>query len=365
MNIDQYTLIPITSVEFTEKIVQMYDIEVDTIHCFNARHPKSKMHSISHNSAMIALGDINSDEYINLKNPDLHQEELYHRRWASNNSIYGKVGVTDYEKVQELINKNGEPGIVWLDNCREYGRFISGKDYKDMNAKGVNPCSEMVLENAEICNLIELFPSLHDSVEEFYETLKYAYLYGKSITLINTKSPETNAVMLKNRRIGLSLTGIMDTIKKIGRREFLNNWCDEGYNRIKRWDDVYSDWLCIPKSKRTTTVKPSGCCDLSTTIKTTDGIKSMQQIFEENDIELFKDMEKEWIDPKQEIIVFDKNNDKQLITKLYINGIDNVYEFQTEDGEFHYFTGDHKFFVKNKQWVKVKDLEKNDDIISY
>ncbi|MBC8388173.1 MAG: hypothetical protein H8E13_09030 [Actinobacteria bacterium] len=63
-------------------------------------------------SATLALGNIEDDEYINLKDPDINQKELIHHRWASNNSVYGYVGKTDYSRISENIIKNGEPGII-------------------------------------------------------------------------------------------------------------------------------------------------------------------------------------------------------------------------------------------------------------
>ncbi|MHA1490950.1 MAG: hypothetical protein ACTSRI_15050 [Promethearchaeota archaeon] len=134
-------------------------------------------------------------------------------------------------------------------------------DYKDKKVAGVNPCGEQSLESFELCCLAETFPSRHDSYEEFQETLKYAYLYTKSVTLVNTHWKETNAVMLKNRRMGISQTGIIEAFIKNGRRNVLD-WCDKGYKYLRALDEEYSDWLCIPKSIKITTVKPSGTVSL-------------------------------------------------------------------------------------------------------
>lgn len=213
-------------------------------------------------SATLALGNIEDDEYINLKDPDINQKELIHHRWASNNSVYGYVGKTDYSRISENIIKNGEPGIIWIDNCREYRRMDGSPNHWDKNIMGINPCAEIALESFELCNLVEVFPTRHINKEEFFETLKYAYLYAKSITLVNTNSPETNAVMLKNRRIGVSVSGVIDSFEKFGRRNFLEKWCYKGYDILKQWDETYSDWLCIPRSKKISAVKPSGTVSL-------------------------------------------------------------------------------------------------------
>ncbi len=125
----------------------------------------------------------------------------------------------------------------------------------------VHNCSEQTLESGELCCLVETFPSRHESYEEYRETLKYAYLYGKTVTLLPTHWPETNAILLKNRRIGLSQTGIVDAFVRHGRRNILN-WSDKGYEYLKSLDEIYSNWLCIPKSIKMTSIKPSGSVSL-------------------------------------------------------------------------------------------------------
>ena len=123
-------------------------------------------------------------------------------------------------------------------------------------------CGEQTLESGELCCLVETFPSLHSDLDEYKETLKYAYMYAKSVTLLPTHWPETNAILLKNRRIGLSQSGIIDSFVKHGRHNMLTNWCDKGFSFVQELDQVYSDWLCVPRSKKTTTVKPSGSVSL-------------------------------------------------------------------------------------------------------
>ncbi len=125
----------------------------------------------------------------------------------------------------------------------------------------VSNCGEQNLESFELCCLVETFPSNHDNYPEYEETLKYAYLYAKTVTLINTHWPETNQVMMKNRRIGTSQSGIIDAFVKHGRKEMLA-WSNTGYKYLRSLDHIYSNWLCVPKSVRVTTVKPSGTVSL-------------------------------------------------------------------------------------------------------
>jgi ribonucleoside-triphosphate reductase len=190
----------------------------------------------------------------------IEEHPLIDRRWASNNSIFGHIGM-DYTKVAEAVAAGGEPGIFWIDNARAYSRMGDAPDWKDDRVMGTNPCGEQSLESFELCNLVETYPAHHDSLEDFRATLKMAYLYAKTVTLVPTHDHRANQVMQYNRRIGASMSGIVQARQKLGHREFLK-WCDEGYKYIGELDNEYSRWLGIPNSKKMTSIKPSGTVSL-------------------------------------------------------------------------------------------------------
>lgn len=208
-------------------------------------------------SAALALGSHDDMEYLQMKDD---QEALYHHRWGSNNSFVATIGM-DYSWHSEQSQKNGEPGYIWLDNARSRGRFKDPERYDDKAIMGFNPCVEQQLEDAELCCLVETYPAKHETYEDYVKTLKIAYLYGKTVTLVNTHWPETNAIMLKNRRIGLSQSGVIQAFNKHGRRQ-MYDWCDRAYDHVQDLDEQYSDWLCIPRSIRMTSIKPSGTVSL-------------------------------------------------------------------------------------------------------
>ena len=208
-------------------------------------------------SSEIMFGDPEDHEFVTLKHD---QEALRDRRWASNNSVFATVGM-DYTEIVDSIVKNGEPGLLWLDNVHRFGRMNGHEDGRDWRAKGANPCSEMALESGELCNLVESFPAHHESYRDYEATLKMAYLYAKTVTLVPTHLEQANQVMMRNRRIGCSMSGIIQAMQKLGRRRFLG-WCDRGYAYIQNLDRIYSEWLGIPLSIRTTTTKPSGTVSL-------------------------------------------------------------------------------------------------------
>lgn len=211
-------------------------------------------------TAQISFGDYNDKDFLELKDPTKNQTELYDRRWASNNSIFANIGM-NYSHVAELTKKNGEPGYMWLENAQKYSRMNGIVDNKDYRARGGNPCLEQTLEPWELCCLVETYPSNHETLEEWHETLKYAYLYAKTVTLVPTHHAKTNNVMNRNRRIGCSISGITEAFTKFGRRQFLQA-CEKGYDEIQKWDLMYSEWLGIPRSIKTTSIKPSGSVSL-------------------------------------------------------------------------------------------------------
>ena len=210
-------------------------------------------------TAEIVFGEPDSEEYLDLKNYDAnpHREQF---GWTSNNSIFAELGM-DYADVCKRIVDNGEPGFAWLENMKRYSRMQNGGDNKDHRAAGGNPCLEQTLESYELCCLVETFPYNHTSLEDYKRTLKYAYLYAKTVTLGKTHWPETNRVMLRNRRIGCSVSGVAQFITKNGMEE-LRTWLERGYDEIQRLDESYSDFFAIPKSIKTTSVKPSGTVSL-------------------------------------------------------------------------------------------------------
>lgn len=220
-------------------------------------------------SAELALCDPDDPDFLSLKDPEKYPDQVAGWRWASNNSIMAILGM-NYAKSSKETAKNGEPGYTWLQNARMYGRMKDKPDNKDYRAMGFNPCVEQVLEDLELCNLVELFPAHHETIEEFYETIKYAYMYAKTVTLVPSHDPRTNAVMIRNRRIGTSMSGIEQAKKKFGAYRFYTEFCDGGYQILKDYDRIYSEWLGIARSNRVSSVKPSGT--LSILVGATSGV---------------------------------------------------------------------------------------------
>ena len=209
-------------------------------------------------SSEIALGK--SEKFSKLKR---RQDESAAWYWASNNTIIKEADdeVIDYDLHVKNIEHNGEPGFFMLNNARAFGRMNGIPNFRDRRAKGTNPCGEQTLEDHELCCLVENYIARHDSLEDFIRTLKISYMYAKTVTLVPTHDAKTNAVMMRNRRIGCSMSGVRQFMSKFGVDDLIK-WCEAGYDYIQELDEIYSEWLCVPRSIKTTSIKPSGTVSL-------------------------------------------------------------------------------------------------------
>jgi adenosylcobalamin-dependent ribonucleoside-triphosphate reductase len=215
---------------------------------------------------LIALGSIEDKDFISLKDwnmPENSERMAYDGTgWGglSNNTVALHKGESA-SSIVESIAVNGEPGVYHIDLARDYGRMIDGANYKDSKVAGLNPCAEATLEDCEFCNLSEIFPHHHEDIEDFKATIKHAYLYCKAVTLLPTPWPETNEVITRNRRIGTSISGIVQFTEMRSWHD-LRQWADAGYRAIEGRDKQYSEWLGIRESIKTTVIKPSGTVSL-------------------------------------------------------------------------------------------------------
>ena len=145
-------------------------------------------------------------------------------------------------------------------------------------------CAEACLEPFEPCNLQEIALCNLSGVEEFVEAARLMHRYGKRVTCAKYHIPETQKVIDRNRRVGTSLTGFLNS--PLSDPDVL----DTAYRAIQDENAAYSKELGIPLSIRTTLNKPSGTvskvmdCEDFEGIKARDSRYMIQRIrFEAND----------------------------------------------------------------------------------
>jgi len=206
-------------------------------------------------SAQIALGSVDDKTFLELKDYTKNPERV-EIGWISNNTVVLEKN-EDFQKLPLIvkhIKDNGEPGIMNLINVQEYARY--GEKVKD-KAWLANPCSEIALESFELCNLAEVFHARCENEATFYKALEFATFYASTVALLPTHRSETNAILMRNRRIGVGLSGIADMLDVLGRAE-LTRKLQKGYKLVSSLNRELAAKARVSPSIRVTTVKPSG-----------------------------------------------------------------------------------------------------------
>lgn len=227
-------------------------------------------------SAELALGSGNNHQFITMKQD---QEKLQHHRWASNNSISIDKDFDHFQEVADSIQENGEPGIVNTSLSKNYGRIADGYQKNiDGDVEGTNPCGEISLANGEPCNLFEVFPLVAEKQGwDLNDAFRLGVRFAKRVTFSHYDWEVSRKMIQKNRRIGISMSGIQDWIlNDFGNRVvtgFAKN--NDGvmepvydqrvidkfntlYQAVINADKEYSAELNCNLSIKHTTVKPSG-----------------------------------------------------------------------------------------------------------
>lgn len=222
-------------------------------------------------SAQLNLGSIDDEDFLLLKDfsrEDKNGELIYKgtrdRRkdigWMSNNSV-AIQSVEDFSKITniaEQVRLNGEPGIINFMNIRKFARM--GEERPD-TAIGTNPCAEATLEHGELCCLLEIFPGNCKNEQQFFDACELGSIFASSVSLMMTHRESTNLVIARNHRIGVSVSGVADWYDTVPTAKVIQ-MLRRGYRVVEQTNAWYNYKAGVPKSIRTTVVKPSGSVSL-------------------------------------------------------------------------------------------------------
>nr|QBK90906.1 MAG: ribonucleotide reductase [Pithovirus LCPAC201] len=264
-----------------------YDMTRLIVDCFNAVGACVVAGNVRR-SSMLATSSPEKESFFSLKDLDLNPEREK-IAFMSNNSVEF-TSTEQYNKYLpacvEKTKINGEPGYFFRLNVKRFGRIgryrdqsnpLTRESEEDL-ASIPNPCSEIPLNPFELCNLVEIpinrflidkprskETKLEDlfNLGKFLEACHLATIYGKSVSLLPTHHTGTNAIIKKNHRIGVSITGGAQVHDTIG-STYLTSILRKGYNKVRKTDRWISEKLGVRESIRVTTCKPSGTISLLT-----------------------------------------------------------------------------------------------------
>ena len=212
-------------------------------------------------SALISLSNLSDDRMRSAKSGQWWENEAQ-RALSNNSACYTEkpeVGVFMAEWKALYDSKSGERGIFNRQSAQQqverFGRRDATYDF------GTNPCSEIILRNAEFCNLTEVVVRPNDSENDLHRKVRLAAILGTwQSTLTNFKyiSKRWKDNCEEERLLGVSLTGIMDSTLTNGKEDGLSE-------RLQRLRDVaveankqHAEQIGINQSAAVTCVKPSG-----------------------------------------------------------------------------------------------------------
>lgn len=222
-------------------------------------------------SALISLSDLHSDR-MRLAKSGSWWEVRPEYALANNSAVYDEkptVGGFFKEWSSLYESRSGERGIYNRQGIRSKTDRIGRRDSELIT--GTNPCGEIALRSAGLCNLTEIVVRPEDTIEDLRRKARIATILG-TIQSTYTDFRYVRSIWKRNaeeeRLLGVSLTGIYDNrlLSDIsGTSEGgadgdvgLSDTLRELKEYCREVNQEFAEKLGISPSVAITTVKPSG-----------------------------------------------------------------------------------------------------------
>lgn len=212
-------------------------------------------------SALISLSNL-SDDRMRLAKSGQWWVNDPQRALANNSATYTERPQTEIflkEWMSLIESKSGERGIFNKHAAIKKAESTGRRDASKI--AGTNPCAEISLRSAGLCNLSEVVIRSTDTLEDLKHKVRIATIIGTYQSLL-TDFKYIRPIWKQNqedeRLLGVSLTGIMDHPVLSKTQLLTNEWLCQlkqvAINTNKEW----ADKLGIKPAAAITTVKPSG-----------------------------------------------------------------------------------------------------------
>ncbi len=214
-------------------------------------------------SALISLSNLSDQRMRDAKTGQWWRDDP--QRALANNSVAytekPEMSIFLDEWLSLIKSKSGERGIfnrvAATRQATKWGRRPKDGSY------GCNPCSEIILQDKQLCNLTEVIVRRDDLLGDLLRKVKIATILGTfqaTLTDFNFLDREWSHNTSEESLLGVSLTGIMDNPLMNGNhgdealRDSLNMLRDHARCTNEKW----APKLNIKVSAAITCVKPSG-----------------------------------------------------------------------------------------------------------
>ena len=214
-------------------------------------------------SALISLSDLNSSKMSSAKSGTWWEKHPEYAL-ANNSAVYEEapdVGEFLEEWTALYESKSGERGIYYRRGIKDKTERGGRRDQDQI--VGTNPCGEIALRSAGLCNLTEVVVRPDDDAESLRRKVRIATVLG-TIQSTYTDFRYVRNIWKRNaeeeRLLGVSLTGIYDNSKLSGSEGGVD--LAATLREIKEYavevNAEFAEKLGINPSVAVTTVKPSG-----------------------------------------------------------------------------------------------------------
>ena len=244
------------------RTAEIFLFDADDYECMFAKYGINGIWDINKHMDVIDKAEeigLNVKHLKDMKMNDANIKPLHSRR-MSNNSIRFFEEPSDelLDLVFALIKGEGEPGFVNMESAMK----------RRPNAKGLNPCAEILLDSKGLCNLTTVNVSAFVRENDGINILDFSGLAqaqalsvraGMRMTCLELELDGWDKVQKRDRLIGASLTGWKDAMGKLGYSEeqeksLLSQLREIAHDVAQR----YAYLLRIPMPLLITTVKPEG-----------------------------------------------------------------------------------------------------------
>lgn len=221
---------------------------------------------------IVVVGGVRRSALISLSNPsDDRMRHAKSGQWwidnpqralANNSAAYTErpdMEVFMKEWLALVESKSGERGI--LNRTAAYKKAIESGRRDAEKIAGTNPCAEISLRSAGLCNLTEVVIRHEDGLQDLLDKVELATILGTYQAML------TNFRYIRNiwkqnqeeeRLLGVSLTGIMDHPVLSQTSDIAAHWLKSMKDKAIEVNREWAEKLGINPAAAITTVKPSG-----------------------------------------------------------------------------------------------------------
>ena len=212
-------------------------------------------------SALISLSNLSDDRMRVAKSGQWWNTDPQ-RALANNSAVYTERPQAELfmkEWLALIESKSGERGIFNRGAAHKKAISIGRRDASKI--VGTNPCAEISLRSAGVCNLSEVVVRAGDTLEQLKEKVRLAVIIGTYQSML-TNFRYVREIWKRNqeeeRLLGVSMTGIMDHELLSTTARDARKWLDELREYAVEVNKEWAAKLGINQSVAISTVKPSG-----------------------------------------------------------------------------------------------------------